>query len=152
MLAPFPRVFRATVSRTFGSRARVDVLSRDIDASPEHLALASLGTCLLRTFDAFAERHGIVLLDWEETLTGTVERTPEGLMFTSIVLSIELEVDGNVHRVDAALDDAKQYCLVLSSLRVPVVIEARVRTPAGEPADEPAPPRYDSDEPTAHAG
>lgn len=84
---------------------------------------------MLTTFEAFAARDGIELLEWDACANGTVERTPDGLMFTSIVLSIEIAIRGDVDKVEATLDDAKQYCLVLNSLRVPVVIEAQIRTP-----------------------
>ena len=151
MPAPFPHHYRATISRTFASRARVDAPPRppleggpssqfDGDAggwSPEHLILSSLGICMLTTFEAFAARDGIEIGRWDATINGTVERTPEGLMFTSIVLGIDMEITGNVTRVAATLEDAKQYCLVLNSLRVPVVIEAQIRTPDGALVDLP---------------
>jgi organic hydroperoxide reductase OsmC/OhrA len=143
MPAPFPHVYSATVSRTFASRARVEAPPRptldggpaehlDGDTgswSPEQLVLSSLGICMLTTFEAFAARDGIEILGWSAKVNGTVERTPEGLMFTSIVLGIDMELAGNVDRVEATLEDAKQYCLVLNSLRVPVVIETQIRTP-----------------------
>jgi organic hydroperoxide reductase OsmC/OhrA len=150
MPAPFPHVYHANVSRTFPSRGRVDapprpVLdcgpSRQLDGdtaawSPEHLVLSSLGMCMLTTFEAFAARDGIELMSWDAHARGTVDRTPEGLMFTSIVLVIDMQVTGNVDCIDRTLEDAKQYCLVLNSLRVPVVIEAEVRTPnSAEPLD-----------------
>ncbi len=91
--------------------------------------LSSLGICLLTTFEAFAARDGIELLRWVASARGTVDRTPEGLMFTSIVLSIDMEIAGNVDRVEQTLEDAKQYCLVLNSLRVPVIVEADIQTP-----------------------
>lgn len=91
--------------------------------------LSALGLCMLTTFEAFAARDGIELLEWDAHADGTVERTPEGLMFTSIVLSIDMAISGDLDRVETALDDAKQYCLVLNSLRVPVVVEANIRTP-----------------------
>jgi len=50
-------------------------------------------------------------------------------MFTSIVLGIDMEIAGRVERVESTLEDAKQYCLVLNSLRVPVVIETQIHTP-----------------------
>lgn len=84
---------------------------------------------MLTTFEAFAARDGIELLDWSANAKGTVERTPEGLMFTSIVLGIEMSIAGNVGHAEQTLEDAKQYCLVLNSLRVPVVIEAQIHTP-----------------------
>jgi organic hydroperoxide reductase OsmC/OhrA len=97
--------------------------------SPEHLVLSSLGLCMLTTFEAFAARDGIEVLRWVANARGTVDRTPEGLMFTSIVLGIEMEIAGEVEHVERTLEDAKQYCLVLNSLRVPVVVEAEILTP-----------------------
>ena len=151
MPAPFPHQYSATISRTFASRARVEAPPRppfdggpsnafDGDASawsPEYLILSSLGICMLTTFEAFATRDGIQLLQWNANVSGTVERTPEGLMFTSIVLGISMEIDGNVKHVDQTLEDAKAYCLVLNSLRVPVVVEAEIRTPTDETEAEP---------------
>ncbi len=95
------------------------------------MLLSSLGLSMLTTFEAFAARDGITILSWDAKASGTVERTPEGLMFTSIVLELDMELTGNVDRVNATLEDARQYCLVLNSLRVPVVIEAQIRTPNG---------------------
>lgn len=97
--------------------------------SPEHMLLSSLGLCMLTTFEAFAARDGIAVRAWDARAHGTVERTPEGLSFTSIVLELDMELSGNVHRVEQTLEDAKQYCLVLNSMRVPVVIETQIRTP-----------------------
>lgn len=103
-------------------------LDGDDDAwSPEHMLLSSLGLCMLTTFEAFAARDGIAILSWDARTSGTVERTPDGLMFTSIVLELDMTLAGNVDRVDATLEDAKEYCLVLNSLRVPVVVEAQIR-------------------------
>ena len=127
---PFTDHFSASLSRTFASRARPVVhgspspgLDGDVDAwSPEHMLLSSLGLCMLTTFEAFAARDGIVVLSWDAKVNGTVEQTPEGRMFTSIVLELDMRLDGSIDRVEATLEDAKQYCLVLNSLRVPVVI------------------------------
>ena len=158
MPAPFPHHYTTTVSRTFASRARVEVLpgrghepgtpgtaprgidagpSRELDGdaaswSPEHLVLSSLGICMLTTFEAFSARDRIELARWDATVSGTVEQTPEGLMFTSIVLVIDMEIAGAVANVEATLEDAKQYCLVLNSLRVPVVVETQIHMPADD--------------------
>jgi organic hydroperoxide reductase OsmC/OhrA len=143
MPAPFPHQYSTTISRTFASRARVEApprpalpggpsseLEGDVASwSPEHLVLSSLGLCLLTTFEAFAARDGIEVLRWIASARGIVDRTPEGLMFTSIVLGIDMEIAGNVEHVERTLEDAKQYCLVLNSLRVPVIVEAQIETP-----------------------
>ena len=143
MPAPFPHQYSAAISRTFSSRARVEApprpslhggpssqLEGDVASwSPEHLVLSSLGLCLLTTFEAFAARDGFEILRWVANARGTVDRTPEGLMFTSIVLGIDMEVTGDLEQVERTLEDAKQYCLVLNSLRVPVIVEAQIQTP-----------------------
>lgn len=143
MPAPFPHQYSATISRTLSSRARVEApprpslhggpssqLEGDVASwSPEHLVLSSLGLCLLTTFEAFAARDGFEILRWVASARGTVDRTPEGLMFTSIVLGIDMEVTGDLEQVERTLEDAKQYCLVLNSLRVPVIVEAQIQTP-----------------------
>jgi organic hydroperoxide reductase OsmC/OhrA len=143
MPVPFPHRYSASLSRTFASRARMEApprpaldggpspeLDGDVNAwSPEHMLLSSLGLCMLTTFEAFAARDGIEVLAWDAKAGGTVEQTPEGLMFTSIVLELDMELSGNIERVETTLEDAKQYCLVLNSLRIPVVVEAQVRMP-----------------------
>ena len=143
MPLPFPHRYSATISRTFASRARVEApprlplsggptLELDGDAgawSPEHLLLSSLGLSMLTTFEAFAARDHLEVLAWSAQVNGTVERSPEGLMFTSIVLCLDMEVSGELARVEATIEDAKQYCLVLNALRIPVVVEATIRTP-----------------------
>jgi organic hydroperoxide reductase OsmC/OhrA len=149
MPAPFPHRYSATISRTFASRARVEAPPRaslnggpssefdgDVASwSPEHLMLSSLGLCMLTTFEAFAARDGIEVVTWNATVNGQVERSPEGLQFSSIVLCLDMEITGNVDDVDKTIEDAKQYCLVLNSLRVPVVVETSIRTP-GQVQDE----------------
>jgi organic hydroperoxide reductase OsmC/OhrA len=143
MPAPFPHQYSASISRTFASRARMEApprpalhgapspeLDGDVNAwSPEHMLLSSLGLCMLTTFEAFAARDGIEVITWNAKMNGTVEQTPEGRMFTSIVLELDIEIAGNVDQFEATLEDAKRYCLVHNALRVPVVIEAAVRTP-----------------------
>lgn len=143
MPAPFPHHYSATISRTFASRAKVEAPPRpslnggpssqfdgDVASwSPEHLMLSSLGLCMLTTFEAFAARDGIEVVTWNATVNGQVERSPEGLQFSSIVLCLDMELTGNVDDVDKTIEDAKQYCLVLNSLRVPVVVETTIRTP-----------------------
>ena len=101
--------------------------------SPEHLLLSSLGLCMLTTFEAFAARDGIEVQDWNAQLEGDVERSPEGLIFTSIIMTLDMELTGNVDEVEKTIEDAKQYCLVLNSLRVPVVVETNIRTPDQQP-------------------
>lgn len=152
MPVPFPHHYSAKVCRTFASRAQIVSPPRptlhggpssefDGDAatwSPEQLLLSSLGLCMLTTFEAFAARDGIEVQSWNATLEGDVERSPEGLIFTSIIMTLDIDITGNVEEVEKTLEDAKQYCLVLNSLRVPVVVEANIRSTGLELAERKA--------------
>lgn len=136
----FPHQYKSTITRTFASRGRVEAAPRqplavgpspqmdgDVGAwSAEHLMLTSIGTCLLSTFEAIAARDGIQLVYWQCTVAGQVEQTPEGLQFTQILATIELQIDGNVDMVESTLEDTKAYALVTNSLRVPVIVEANI--------------------------
>ncbi len=142
MPAPFPHQYRTTIARTLPSRARIasgempslhsgPSSQLDGDAttwSAEQLLLSALGTCMLTTFEAFAARDKIDVLAWSATAAGTVDRTPEGLQFTSIVLTLQMTISGNIAVVEQTVDDAKAYSLVLQSLRVPMVVETVART------------------------
>lgn len=149
MPVPFPHHYSASLSRTFASRARMEAPPRpalhggpspELDGdlhswSPEHMLLSSLGLCMLTTFEAFAARDGIEILSWDAKVSGTVEQTLEGLMFTSIVLELDMALAGNLDRVELTIEDAKQYCLVLNSLRIPVVVETQLRKPGEQSAE-----------------
>jgi OsmC-like protein len=139
MLAPFPHRYTASLHRTYAVRAGVEA-PRPVFASgtlPQCASaedgagslLSSLGMCLLTTFEVFAARDGIELLTWHAQISGTVELTTEGPSFTSIVVELDVDIDGNTEQFDDALEDAKRYCLVQNALRVPVVVETQVRTP-----------------------
>lgn len=113
-----------------GAQTGESLRGDDADArSPEHMVLTSLGLGLLATFEACAERHGIELLACRADVTGVVEQSIDGPTFASIVVGLDVEIDGNVESFEDALEDAKRYCLVLNALRVPVIVETTVQTP-----------------------
>ena len=132
--------YRATVSRTLASRPRVlahrvslvggaPSVELDGDAASwpaAQLLLSSLGLGLLTAFETIAARDGIGVRAWTATLDGVVEASPEGLIFTSIIVCLDLDLTGDLADVDATILEARQACLVVNSLRVPVVIETTI--------------------------
>ena len=109
--------------------------------SPEHMLLSAVGLSMLTTFEAFAARDGLVIAACNAQVSGTVEHTPDGVMFTSIVMELALELTGNIEHLDATLEDARQCCLVINSLRVPVVVETVLRSADGRADELTAEPR-----------
>ncbi|HTR50777.1 MAG TPA: OsmC family protein [Kofleriaceae bacterium] len=129
--------------RTLASRARIEAAPRapiaggpppefDGDAtawSPEHLLLSSIGLCLLTTFEALAARDRVALAAWVANVTGTLDRSAQGLAFTSFRVALALEVD-DVERARRTLDDTRVHCPACKALNVPVEIDATIRRSA----------------------
>lgn len=95
--------------------------------SPEHLVLAALAQCLMLTWVSLNKRSQIPLKGWESKGESVLEKTKEGLVFTSFKLSVVLKTDAS--RVDEArrlLDSAKKYCIIANSLKTSPTLEAVV--------------------------
>ena len=146
MPVPFPHHYKAQLVRTLSSRGRIEAAPRspitggpspefDGDAtawSAEQLLLSSIGLCMLTTFEAFAVRDGVELLNWKADVGGTVEKTATGPQFTKFTIAVEMEV-GDVERAHKTLDEAQRHCLVTKVLNAPVEVIATI-TPSARRA------------------
>ncbi len=95
--------------------------------SPEHLILAALGQCLMLTWISLNKRSGIPLKSWDSAAASVLDKTREGLVFTS--LSIRVRLATSADRIDEArrlLETAKKYCIIANALKTPVSLEAEV--------------------------
>ena len=95
--------------------------------SPEHLILAALSQCLMLTWISLNKRSQIPLKSWNGKGESVLEKTKEGLVFTSFKLTVSLKTDAS--RIDEArklLETAKKYCVVANSLKTPATLEAIV--------------------------
>jgi organic hydroperoxide reductase OsmC/OhrA len=96
--------------------------------SPEQLFVASVGSCLMSTFLFFAEKAAITLRSYESTAVGHMGKTPDGLRFTAIDVSITAGIEG-----DSDLSKARQlqskldkHCPISTSLQCPVALSLTV--------------------------
>jgi organic hydroperoxide reductase OsmC/OhrA len=103
--------------------------------SPEHLLLEALNGCLMATFAAVAAAQGLAVDDYVSRAHATLDRTPEGVHFTSFRLAVIVRgaPDGE-ERLRAAMDKARSHCFVAHALRVPVEVDLTVEAPQREPA------------------
>ena len=144
MAAPFPHHYEARVEGGSGG-AIVSAPPRpefrggppeEFDGrndwwSPEHLLLSAAALCLKTTFDAFARRRKLEVLSYGSQVQGTLDKTPQGLGFTSIVVAVELVVDAaDATRAEEILRSAKDHCIVSNALKTPVQLVVRVRAAA----------------------
>jgi len=103
--------------------------------APEELFVGSVASCLMSTFLYFAERLDVPLDAYASTASGHMEKTPDGLRFTSMDVTIEATVSDDETRRRAAGLDLRQkleaYCPVSTALNCPVRITLDLNAGAG---------------------
>lgn len=93
--------------------------------SPEHLLLASASLCLKATFAAVAEKSKLDYDGWESVAEGTLDKTPEGLRFTRVLIKVAIRA-ADAEKAKRLVELAKKHCIVSNSLRSPVEVEGAV--------------------------
>jgi|CXWL01.1.fsa_nt_gi organic hydroperoxide reductase OsmC/OhrA len=102
--------------------------------SPEELLVGAVLLCLKTTFDAYALREALEVLDWRGTGTGVLAKSPTGPAFTSVELHVQLNVKpGNEERARQLLETAERHCIISRAIKAPVVLDAAVTAVAPEP-------------------
>jgi peroxiredoxin-like protein len=100
---------------------------RDTWWSPEHLLVSATATCFVATFVAMAERANLRVGRIQCHATGSLDRTKDGIAFTSVDLALVLSVlTDETDRARKLVDEAKRHCFVAKSLRCPVEVTAEV--------------------------
>ncbi len=95
--------------------------------SPEHLLLSALALCLQGTFDAIAGRAELSASSYRSRAKGTLEKTTQGIVFTSLELTVDLTVAAaDVERAKEVLEKAKKHCIVANALKTETRLVANV--------------------------
>lgn len=99
--------------------------------SPEELLVAAALECVWTTFEAYARRDRLAVDRWSGTGVGILDRGTPVPAFTSITLRVELVVAaGDEERARRLLEAAEKRCIISNALRIPVILEATVRSGA----------------------
>lgn len=106
--------------------------------SAEELFVASVAGCLMSTFLYFAERVDVPVAAYSSVSTGRMEKTPGGLRFTSIDVTIRVTVPDEEARQRAAplrlREKIEKYCPVSTALNCPVRVTLDLAAGAGPAA------------------
>lgn len=96
--------------------------------TPEHLLLASVGTCYVATLRAVAEASKSEFHALELALEGTIEKQEGGFRFTRIVLRpvVTIDKEGDRERMQRLLEKAERVCLVSRSLSCTIALEPKI--------------------------
>jgi organic hydroperoxide reductase OsmC/OhrA len=101
--------------------------------SPEELLVGATLECLWTTFEAFAKRDVLNVIEWSGTGVAILDRGARVPVFTSITLSVELHVAiADEDRARRILEKAEKSCIISNALNVPVKLEMTVSSsPSG---------------------
>ena len=93
--------------------------------SPEDLYVASVNSCIMSTFLAFAGRAGLAFDAYESEAEGLLEFVENRLVFTKIVVRPRIALRSAEDRAKAEeiVHKADKNCLVTNSIRTEVVLE-----------------------------
>jgi organic hydroperoxide reductase OsmC/OhrA len=95
--------------------------------SPEHLLLSAASSCFMTTFLAIAAASHVNVLQYRASAEGIVDRTPHGMAFTEIKLTVGVTAGAaERERIERLLEKAKAACIVANTLRVPVILDAAI--------------------------
>lgn len=96
--------------------------------SPETLLVGAVADCFVLTFRAIATASRVPWISLACEVTGTLDRIERVTQFTRFDITARLVVPAEVDPETArhALEKAEQNCLISSSLKAHVVLDARV--------------------------
>jgi organic hydroperoxide reductase OsmC/OhrA len=96
--------------------------------SPETLLVAAVADCFILTFRAIAGASRLSWLSLECDVTGTLDRVDRVTQFTRFDITAHLAVPpgADVDRARRALEQAERTCLITSSLKGSVGLDAAV--------------------------
>jgi len=97
--------------------------------SPETLLIGAVASCFALSFRAVAEASKFPWRALRCTVDGTLDRQDKVTRFTTIALSVELDIDdpAGAARADRLLHKAEEVCLITNSLNAEVSFQARVK-------------------------
>jgi organic hydroperoxide reductase OsmC/OhrA len=98
--------------------------------TPEDLLVSAVETCMLLTTISVVGKQKISMTRYESKAVGRMEKTPEGLRFTGMDISVQASVsnESDLERVKKAVSTAEKYCPVSNAVKCPVrvTVEATV--------------------------
>ncbi len=143
MPRPFPHYYQVNVRLDDGQNAEGSLVTTDVPPvrvgpppqfdgrpghhSPEDLLLAAVASCHMTTLVALARRKDLPVKSYAATASGTLEKTREGLRFTSIRLRAEASTDpGREADLKQLMELAETHCIVSNALGLHVQLDVMV--------------------------
>lgn len=138
---PFPHTYTVDLSRTDSTFARLSSgKANEVIAaapsefggpeghwSPETLLMASIELCFFTTLESLATKEKMEIHSLNAKISGQLDKTKMGLVFTKIELQVDLKVSaGDQEKAKQLIERAEKYCIISNSLKTPVEVVANI--------------------------
>ena len=96
--------------------------------TPEDLFVASVETCTMTTFIAFAERQNLPIVSYSSHAEGLLENVDGNYQFTRIILrpTIVISDEAAMDPVCRTFAESHKKCFIANSIRAEVLLEPRI--------------------------
>jgi len=96
--------------------------------SPETMLVGAVANCFILTFRAIAKASKFAWTDLHCTARGVLDRVERVTQFTEVELSVKLQLPAgsDVAKAERLLEKSEQNCLITSSLKAKVTLQAEV--------------------------
>jgi organic hydroperoxide reductase OsmC/OhrA len=95
--------------------------------NPEEMFVASLSSCHMLWFLHFCSEASVIVVEYEDAATATMEETPDGNgKFTEVVLhpGVKVKEEWMKEKLNQLHDKAHHFCFIANSVNFPVRHEA----------------------------
>ena len=96
--------------------------------NPEEMFVASINSCIMLVFYHFVNKFKINIVSYSSEANGTVEKTKNGLRFTSVKVEAKVVLgdDTPAEKIKETAELAERYCLVSGSVACPVEYDVEI--------------------------
>jgi len=86
--------------------------------NPEEMFVASINSCIMLVFYHFVKKYKVDIRSYSSQAQGKVEKTKNGLRFTSVEVNAEVLLNDNnqAEKIEEIAQLAEKYCLVSGSV------------------------------------
>ena len=91
--------------------------------NPEEMLVAALSACHMLSFLHFCSASGVIVVDYSDTASGTMEEAKDGNgRFTEVILKPQVIVKeaSMIEKVNALHEKAHQFCFIANSCNFPI--------------------------------
>lgn len=98
--------------------------------NPEDLLVISLSSCHMLWYLHLCSEAGIIVVDYRDEATGTMEENAKGGRFTEVTLHplVTVQDKSMIEQANTLHHKAHELCFIANSVNFPVIVESHIKS------------------------